>query len=124
MAQNHITDGSRIEVTLGSGETALGAGKGRLVGAMFGVILSLTRNGQTVFSNQASAQGDIAVLALSGVYTLPKTNPLVINLGAKLYWDDTNKVVTTTVGSNVFVGYAWTAAASTDATVQVKLQTA
>lgn len=123
MAQNHITDGSRIEVTLGN-ETTLAAGKGRLVGSMFGVILSLTRNGQTVFSNQASASGDVAVIALSGVFTLPKTNPLVINLGAKLYWDDTNKVVTTTVGSNVFVGYAWTAAASTDGTVQVKLQTA
>lgn len=122
MAQNHITDGNRIEVTLGN-ETTLGAGKGRLVGSMFGVILSLTRNGQTVFSNQASASGDIAVIALSGVFTLPKTNPLVINLGDKLYWDDTNKVVNKT-NTNTFVGYAWTGAASTDGTVQVKLQTA
>jgi predicted RecA/RadA family phage recombinase len=122
MAQNHIHPGGTIEVTLGSGETALKVGDGRLIGSMFGVILSLTRAGQTVFSNQASAQGDIAVISLQGVYAVKKTNPLVINLGDKLYWDNTAKELNKT-NTNTFVGYAYAAAASTDGTVQVKLQT-
>jgi predicted RecA/RadA family phage recombinase len=123
MAQNHIHPGGTIEVTLGSGETALKVGDGRLVGSMFGVILSLTRAGQTVFSNQASAQGDIAVISLQGVYAVKKTNPLVINLGDKLYWDNTAKELNKT-NTNTFVGYAYAAAANTDGTVQIKLQTA
>lgn len=122
MAQNYITEGDVIEVTLGN-ETTLASGKGRLVGSMFGVILSLTRNGQTVFNNQPSASGDIAVIALEGIFTLPKTAPLVINLGDKLYWDDTAKVVNKTM-SNTFIGYAWTAALSADTSLQVKLHTA
>lgn len=121
--QNYIQEGDRMEVTLGSGETGFASGKGYLVGAMFGVITSLTRNGQTVFSTQASAQGDIAVLALEGVFTLPKATG-AITLGAKLYWDNTAKNITTTASGNTFCGYAWTAQSSGDATVQVKLQTA
>lgn len=123
MAQNHIHPGTTIEVALGSGETTVKAGDGRLVGGMFGVILSLTRAGQTVFSNQASAQGDIAVVSLQGVYSLKKTAPLVINLGDKLYWDNVAKELNKTT-SNTFVGYAYTAAASADTTVQLRLQTA
>jgi predicted RecA/RadA family phage recombinase len=123
MAQNHIHPGDTIEVTLGSGETGLKVGDGRLVGSMFGVILSLTRNGQTVFNNQASAQGDVAVIALHGVYAVKKTAPLVINLGDKLYWDNTAKELNKT-NTNTFVGYAYAAALSADTTVQVKLQTA
>ncbi len=123
MAQSYVQHGERIEVTLGSGETAVASGKGYLIGAMFGVVVALTRNGQTVFSNQASAQGDVAVVALEGVFTLPKATGAV-TVGAKVYWDNTAKNITTTVGSNVFVGYAWAAQASGDTTVQVKLQTA
>lgn len=123
MAQSFIQHGERLEVTLGSGETAVASGKGYLVGAMFGVVVSLTRNGQTVFANQASAQGDIAVVALEGVYQLPKASGAV-TLGAKVYWDNTAKNITTTASGNTFVGYAWQAQASGDTTVQVKLQTA
>lgn len=123
MAQNIIQHGSRLDVTLGSGETAVASGKGYLIGAMFGVLLSLTRNGQTVFSTAASAQGDVAVVALEGVFTLPKATG-AITLGAKVYWDNTAKNITTTSASNTFCGYAWAAQASGDTTVQVKLQTA
>lgn len=123
MAQSYVQEGKRFEAALGSGETTVAAGKGYLIGAMFGVVLNLTRNGQTVFSNQASAQNDVAVVALEGVYTLPKATG-AITLGAKLYWDNTAKNVTTTASGNTFCGYAWTAQASGDTTVQVKLQTA
>ncbi len=121
--QNYVSCGDRLEVTLGSGETGFASGKGYLAGAVFGVITALTRNGQTVFSNQASAQGDVAVLALEGVYTLPKATG-AITLGAKLYWDNTAKNITTTASGNTFCGYAFSAQASGDATVAVKLQTA
>ncbi len=123
MAANYVQHGERIEVTLGSGETAVASGKGYLIGGMFGVVVALTRNGLTVFSNQASAQGDVAVVALEGVYTLPKATG-AITLGAKVYWDNTAKNITTTSSSNTFCGYAWTAQASGDTTVQVKIQTA
>lgn len=123
MAQNYIQSGASIEVALGSGETTVKVGDGRLIGTMFGVVLSLTRAGQTVFSNQASAQGDIAIVALNGVFSLPKASG-AITLGAKLYWDATAKNLTTTTTSNTFVGYAFAAAASGDTTVPLKLQTA
>lgn len=123
MAQSFINPGDRFEATLVSGETTLRAGNGYLVGGMFGVITSLTRNGQTVFTNQASAPGDIAVLALEGVFSLPKATGAV-TVGAKVYWDNVAKNVTTTVGSNTFIGYAWQAQASGDTTVQVRLRTA
>jgi len=100
------------------------AGDARLIGGMFGVILSLTRNGQTVFSNQASAQGDIPVVGLNGVFTLPKTAPLVITLGARVFWDNTARQINLTSAGNTFVGYAYTAGGSTDTTIQVRLQTA
>jgi hypothetical protein len=40
---------------------------------------------------------------------------------AKVYWDATNSVFTTTATSNTLAGYAVAAAASGDATVDVKL---
>ena len=41
--------------------------------------------------------------------------------GAKLYWDNTNKVLTTTASGNTIVGVAAAAAASGDATVAILL---
>lgn len=118
--QNYVTGDCSIDITLGSGETAFASGTLYLVGAMVGVISSLTRNGQTVFSNQASAQGDIAVVALEGVYTLPKATG-AIGIGAKVYYDATNKNLTTTASGNTFTGYAYAAALSGDATLPVLL---
>ena len=43
---------------------------------------------------------------------------------AKVYWDATNSVFTTTSTSNTLAGYAVAAAASGDATVDVKLMKA
>lgn len=121
--QNFICDGNTMDVTLGSGETTFGAGKLYLVGVMVGVIASLTRAGQTVFYNQASAQGDIAVVKFDGVVSVPKATG-AITLGAKLYYDATAKNVTTTSSGNTFCGYAYTAQQSGDATVQLRLWSA
>lgn len=118
--QNFISNGKTIDVTLGSGETSFASGKLYLIGAIVGVITSLTRAGQTVFSNVASAQGDIAVVSLEGVYTLPKATG-AITIGAKVYYDATAKNLTTTSSGNTFAGYAYAAALSGDTTLPVLL---
>jgi len=119
--QNYICDGSDITVSLGSGETAVKSGDAYKIGDQVGVVSSLTRNGQTVFDNQASAENDVAVVKLTGVYELPKEAPLVIDLGDRVYWDDTEKEVTKTAASNTFMGFAYAAAVSAATTVQVRL---
>ncbi len=57
------------------------------------------------------------------VYTLPKATGQAWTDGCQLYWDDTNKVFTTTVGSNTPAGKAMAPAASGDATGAVKINT-
>ena len=47
-----------------------------------------------------------------------------ITLGAKVYYDATNNVLTTTASGNTLAGYAVAAAASGDATALVKLMKA
>jgi len=64
------------------------------------------------------AIGDDAVLDLDGVFRLPK-GAGVITQGAKVYV--AAGLITTTVSTNVFVGYAHAAAADTDGFVNVLL---
>lgn len=65
------------------------------------------------------ASGETAVLNLEGVYSVPKVASGAITQGAKLY------IIAgqagTTVGSNVFLGYAHTAAADGAGNVNVLL---
>lgn len=60
-------------------------------------------------------------VALEGVFELPKATG-AITAGAALYYDATNKVVTTTSSGNTAIGPAFSAAASGDATVLVALK--
>lgn len=120
MAQNFIETGDQIEVVLGN-VTTVASGKVIVVGAQVGVVLSLTRDGKTVFANQASAQGDVAVVALKGVFVLPKVAPLVIAQGAKVYLDGTSVTDDDDTGANPFVGYAHAAGASADTSIAVRL---
>lgn len=77
------------------------------VGAMAGI------------STGTYAAGETAVINLCGVYVVPKVAGAV-TVGAKLYSNGAGSA-TTTVGTNVFLGYAFTAQAAGDATVSVKL---
>lgn len=65
----------------------------------------------------------LGAVDVEGVFTFPKatTSASAITAGAKLYWDDSGEVVTTTHGENKTVGYAVAAAGATAATVDVKL---
>jgi predicted RecA/RadA family phage recombinase len=85
------------------------SGAGVKVGSMFGV------------ATGDIASGAIGEIALEGVYTLPKTSAQAWTVGALVYWDDTNKVATTTSTSNVLIGVAAAVAANPSATGNVRL---
>lgn len=79
---------------------AVASGGGALVGTLFGV------------AQGAAASGATVVLSLRGTFDLAKTASQAWTVGAAIYWDDTNKVCTTTVGSNVLIGKALAAVGS------------
>ncbi len=85
------------------------SGQGVLVGALFGVVAVDALTG-------ASAE-----VAVNGVFDITKEAPLVIAVGARVFWDNTNKRVTTTATGNVAIGHAVVAAASADTTARVRL---
>lgn len=101
--KNFVQEGDVIEV-VASGDIASGAIV--TVGALAGVSAGKYTTGQ------------IAIVNLEGVYTLPKDASAPAQ-GAKLYV--AAGVATTTVGSNVFLGYAHSAALTGDTTVNVLL---
>jgi predicted RecA/RadA family phage recombinase len=86
---------------------ALASGELVTVGATVGV------------SAGAYAIGEDAVLNLDGVFELPKASGTVIAQGAKVYV--ASGLITTTVSTNVFVGYAHTAGVDGVTTVNVLL---
>lgn len=62
-------------------------------------------------------------LLVDGVVEFPKATGTgtALTFGAKVYWDATNSVVTTTSSGNTLAGYVVAAAGTTDAVVWVKL---
>jgi hypothetical protein len=84
-------------------------GQGVLVGALFGVV---------AVDALSSASAEVAV---NGVFDITKEAPLVIAVGARVFWDNTNKRVTTTATGNVAIGHAVVAAASAETTARVRL---
>ena len=84
-----------------------------------GEIVSLgTRIGVAGSDIPANVQGQIHVV---GVFELDKAENEAITMGAAVYYDATNDVITTTATSNVPAGYAAQAAAAAATTVLVKL---
>lgn len=69
------------------------------------------------------AANALGAVDVEGVFTFPKatTSASAITAGAKLYWDASGDVATTTAGSNKTAGYAIADAGATAATVDVKL---
>ena len=102
--KNYIQKGDSIELVA---VAAIASGAIVEVGAIAGISAGAYKIGET------------AVINLCGVYEVPKVAGAV-TLGAKLYSDAAGKA-TTTVGTNVFLGYAFSAQASGDLTVRVKL---
>ena len=103
--KNFVQDGDVVTLTA---PYAVASGGGALVGSLFGVATNTVAN---------AAQGEFAI---DGVFDLAKAAGAVTQ-GAKMYWDNTNKVVTTTASGNTLIGAAIAAAASGDATARVRL---
>lgn len=76
------------------------AGKGLLVGSLFGVAAYDALSGANVEA------------VTDGIFDMLKVGSQAWSLGAKVYWDDTNKYITTTSNSNTLVGVAVVAVGS------------
>jgi predicted RecA/RadA family phage recombinase len=88
--QNYIHRGETLTVTA---PYALLSGGGCRVGNIFGVSVN-TQN-----------SGDSSEIRVVGVFDLAKDGS-TFNEGDLVYWDDTNKVATSTVGANLLIGAA------------------
>jgi predicted RecA/RadA family phage recombinase len=67
------------------------------------------------------AIGDTIAVQVKGVFNLPKLSTDVVAQGAALYWDNTNKRLTTTSTSNTLAGYAAAAAGNGVTSVNIAL---
>jgi len=104
--KNFIQDGDTVSV---AAPYDVASGGGALVGSLFGVAVD------------AATSGNAVQLKTSGVFTLPKATGQAWTVGAKLYWNDTNKNCTTTASGNTLIGVALAVAASGDEAGTVRL---
>jgi predicted RecA/RadA family phage recombinase len=106
MARNKIARGDVMDLAAPYDRTS---GQGALVGSIFGVALL------TVLS---TVVGPFATL---GVWELAKNSAEAWTVGARIYWDDTNKRCTTTSTSNTLIGVAQAVAANPSSVGRVRL---
>ena len=104
--KNYIKEGKTLSLLAPYTVTS---GSGLEVGSVFGVA-----------SNDA-ASGAAVEAMVEGVFTLAKNSAEAWTVGELLYWDDTNKYVTSTATSNKLIGVAAAAAANPSSTGQVRL---
>lgn len=107
MAQNYIESGEVLDYTVPTGAT-VASGVPVVVGDLIGVALG------------SGTEGQVVAVKFDGVFELEKATGAMAQ-GAKLYWDNTAKKVTTTATSNTLIGYAWKAEVSGATTVRVRL---
>lgn len=104
--KNFIQDGDTITVVA---PYAVASGAGCLVGSLFGVAVS-----------DALINAEVEIKT-TGVFDMAKATGAAWTVGARIYWDDTAKNCTTTVGTNKLIGVATAAAASGDTVGRVRL---
>jgi predicted RecA/RadA family phage recombinase len=93
--KNYQSSGATLPLTA---PYDVASGGGMKVGAIFGV------------ASVDAVAGDIVEAARVGKFSLAKVAATAISEGAKVYWDDTNKVVTPTASGNTLIGAAAMAA--------------
>ena len=96
-----------ISVAAPTGGTTVGVGV--LINALFGI------------ADSTEAAGETVQLVTTGVFTVAKTSAQAWAVGAAVYWDNTNKVFTTTASGNTLVGQAVQAAVNPSSTGVVRL---
>ncbi|MCC5996501.1 MAG: DUF2190 family protein [Oceanicaulis sp.] len=104
--KNFIQPGNVITFTAPSG--GIVSGQGLLAGALFGVAATTAPAGQQV------------ECSLVGVFELPKAAD-EIAFGDPVYWDNSQKAITTDDDGNTLVGAAIAPAGAGAATVRVRL---
>lgn len=106
--KNFIQRGETLTLTA---PYAVSSGAGALVGSIFGVAATDVASGE---------EGEFQV---AGVFDLTRETGASTGFsqGALIYWDNTNKRITKTVGTNKLIGVAVKAAADGDATGHVRL---
>jgi predicted RecA/RadA family phage recombinase len=107
MAKTYIQPGHTITVAAPTGGVL--SGQGVLIGTLFGIA-----------QYDAVEVADVEILT-GGVVEIGKTSALQIDVGDRLFWDGTNKVVNKTATAQVCVGVAVSAAANPSGTVRMKL---
>lgn len=104
--KNFIQHGDSLEL---AAPYDVASGAGALVGAIFGVAVATV------------ASGAVGVFAIEGVFDLKAKTTDTATVGAKAYWDNTNKEITTTATGNTLVGAFTAAKASGDLVGRVLL---
>ena len=107
MMANYVNRGETVEYTPSA---AVKRGDVINLGGCFGVAFD---------DIAADATG---IVNITGRYTMPAATGTAITAGAQLYWDATNKCVTTTSTSNTKIGIAANAMGSGGASVDVILR--
>jgi predicted RecA/RadA family phage recombinase len=110
MAKNYIQPGQTITVAAPTGGVLSGAGV--LIGTLFGIA-----------QYDAVEGADVEILT-EGVVEIGKTSALAIDVGDRLFWDATNKVVNKTATALQQVAVAVAAAANPSATVKMLIRAA
>lgn len=104
--KNFVQDGDLVTV---AAPYDVASGAGALVGTLFGV------------ASSTAASGADVVIATEGVFTLAKVSAQAWTVGAAIYWDNTDKVCTTTSSGNTLIGKALAVAANPSSTGVVRL---
>lgn len=106
MARNYIQPGDTLTL---AAPYNVASGGGAKIGSIIAIAMGTVASG---------AAGEFKT---TGVFEHAKTSAEAWTVGAKVYWDDTNKVFTTTSTSNTLAGVAVAAAANPSATGIVRL---
>ncbi len=102
---NEVSPGDTLVLTA---PYARSSGQGALIGSLFGLaVVDVNSGAQCAFR-------------VTGVHDITKATGAVTE-GAKMYWDNTAKNVTTTPTANTLIGCATQAQASGDATCRIRL---
>lgn len=104
--KNYVQPGETLTLTA---PYDVASGGGFLVGALFAVACTSALSG-------AEVEGKT-----TGVFDITALNTDTGSIGTKMYWDNTNKRLTTTASGNTLVGALVAAKANGDTTARVKL---
>ena len=108
MTNNYVQKGEIMDYVNDTGSD-IASGDGVVASTQFGVAITSIANGAT---------GSVAIV---GVYRMKKDNSQAFTQGTKLYWNETNKQLTTTATDNKVAGHAFDAAATADTEVNINL---